>query len=825
MQTVRAGSNWSDPTIWDLGRVPTATDDPLVLHSLTLDRAISRHTHIHDGAVVTFAQGGTWDSYGSIKVCCSGSQLKSSVPCNINFHVPDDRQFLGNALPGTPNPPGEPMEEGDPNIMVDYLPTTDIGLWVVNGGIVSLVGPQVTPWLEVDPGISIGNPDAYGVQLQSGITTLSAALSSIPVGWQVGDQLLLVSVDHGYALATLASINGPGITFANVTWTGSGAFSANAFSGPGGRYLFPIVANLTRRIQIIASDVTASQPYHRSHLCVMMGGSAQLDGVEIRNFGVRGKLGRYPCHFHKLADTGSGNYIRRSTVWSAIQDAGSRAIVVHSTNNAQVTDNVAFRVQGHAVFIEGDLASGVGTEHGSTITGNLVVDVRQRHYPADVSGSMEEIPVAEHDRDGLSWPYWIRRDNTIANNIYAGGTPADCAGLNSVVSPDSPVEPAAVGMFVLTDAATGQPNVPLVNGFKCYNTNSQVTGIDGGNGGWAVGGDASGVVIQDLTVAFCSGGHRDRGTIDDWHFTGELRLWYSPHFMYGVTRREVVDKIFSVNELAFATQYHSSVNVLDGEIYATQLVSMNQLDVVYFLQLSKLRLVDVVDPTLGPIPASLANPFGPRVGYVPGLLRLVCPDIQVSGAQHNEVSADYCHLWAPDVPPLSGIPAPFGYIASDGAGGYTQLTGGIKKLNARCPAGNYQGSSLGTTGFINFDHVPVPNTETPVHRVAGMGFRPLGYRLEQPNFPTDWGNGGNDGFWTGEQSPAEDYNLWLAATTTVFGGLNEGYPAAPGGTQYDVECADNLGAFPNDPWLFRQIRRVTVLPGQVVNWSSGQVVT
>jgi hypothetical protein len=36
MQTVKAG-NWSDPTVWNLGRVPTHTDDVRINHAVTLN--------------------------------------------------------------------------------------------------------------------------------------------------------------------------------------------------------------------------------------------------------------------------------------------------------------------------------------------------------------------------------------------------------------------------------------------------------------------------------------------------------------------------------------------------------------------------------------------------------------------------------------------------------------------------------------------------------------------------------------------------------------------------------------------------------------------
>lgn len=176
------------------------------------------------------------------------------------------------------------------------------------------------------------------------------------------------------------------------------------------------VGNLTRNVVIQAPDDTAWQTQgFGAHIMVMdTGASAHVEGVEIRRGGQRGRLGRYPFHWHRLSydDTtylgeATGQYFRDSVV----NESQNRGIVIHATNGVAVTNNIIYDVRGHAVFTED------AVERHNTITGNLALRVRNPQAGA----VLKQHEVFEN---GGSSGYWIANpDNTVNNN-----TAADCQG-------------------------------------------------------------------------------------------------------------------------------------------------------------------------------------------------------------------------------------------------------------------------------------------------------------------------------------------------------------------------------------------------------------
>ena len=74
------------------------------------------------------------------------------------------------------------------------------------------------------------------------------------------------------------------------------------------------VALLNRRI-VFEADDDVSDDLIGGHLIIFFTPSVSqhLEGVEIRNFGQQGNLGRYPVHFH-LCDDGVGSIVRKNVV-------------------------------------------------------------------------------------------------------------------------------------------------------------------------------------------------------------------------------------------------------------------------------------------------------------------------------------------------------------------------------------------------------------------------------------------------------------------------------------------------------------------------------
>jgi len=101
------------------------------------------------------------------------------------------------------------------------------------------------------------------------------------------------------------------------------------------------VALLSRNIVFEGGD--DGNPDHGGHFWIMHTPLVEqhIEGVEVKNFGQQGTLGRYPIHFHFCGDVG-GSVLKKNT----IRQSKQRCVVVHGTNNLMVSENVAYDTKG-----------------------------------------------------------------------------------------------------------------------------------------------------------------------------------------------------------------------------------------------------------------------------------------------------------------------------------------------------------------------------------------------------------------------------------------------------------------------------------------------
>ena len=94
---------------------------------------------------------------------------------------------------------------------------------------------------------------------------------------------------------------------------------------------------------------------HGGHFMVMNTPAVvqTIEGVEFRNFGQQGELGRYPIHFHYCSDV-PGSVVSKNT----IRESNQRCVVVHGTNKLRVQENVAFDTKGHCYMTEDGIETG-----------------------------------------------------------------------------------------------------------------------------------------------------------------------------------------------------------------------------------------------------------------------------------------------------------------------------------------------------------------------------------------------------------------------------------------------------------------------------------
>lgn len=129
----------------------------------------------------------------------------------------------------------------------------------------------------------------------------------------------------------------------------------------------------------------------------------RLEGVEIRNFGQQGNIGRYPIHFH-MSNRVTGSIVRKNV----IRESNQRCVVIHGSHDVTVEDNVAFDSYGHCYMLED------GAEIDNTFIGNLGARTR---------GIFNAELVLEKASDKFASTFWITNTkNHFIGNVAAGST-------------------------------------------------------------------------------------------------------------------------------------------------------------------------------------------------------------------------------------------------------------------------------------------------------------------------------------------------------------------------------------------------------------------
>jgi hypothetical protein len=300
---------------------------------------------------------------------------------------------------------------------------TDVGLWVVGMGVLDTVGADRQGWNRAATGI------AQGDQI--------IALESAPTGWQVGDTLAIVPTRQGthteYDTVTIASIVGP-----LVTLSAPCQFSHPAVTLGDGMIATAEVLNLTRNVVI--EGTTAG----RAHVFISTTGPQTIANVELRRLGPRkpsGRFtlsvtGRYPLHFHMMADASRG-----STVTNVVaHTCGNRAFVPHGSHGIVMHGCVAHDTFDHAFWWDGPGNPAGALDASNDITWSSCVASRVRRgdqgyglsgflIAADGTGNTMVDCVAvgvegQSNAAGIRWqgPRWATERLVAHNNQRHGHT-------------------------------------------------------------------------------------------------------------------------------------------------------------------------------------------------------------------------------------------------------------------------------------------------------------------------------------------------------------------------------------------------------------------
>jgi len=397
---------WSDPATWPSGRVPLAGDSVVIPEGLAvhLDTTPPSLSSLRIVGTLVFDEKDLSLTVGWIIV---NGQMRIGTEAHPYRH----RALI--TLTGSPG-------DGD----VDGMGNKVLGVT----GILDLHGEPRPGWTRLSAPAEQG---ATQVVLQAA------------TGWRAGDRIVLASAGYDQNQteeAIVASAGGRTVSLTQpLRYPHDGDVATISGVGVDER---TEVALLSRNITVQGDTGTA--PGYGGHLIVLAGARARVEGVELFQMGQRGRLARYPMHWHVAGDV-TGQYFRRNSVWHTF----NRCVTVHGSDNAVVSDNVCYDHTGHGYFLED------GAESGNTIVRNLGL------FSRVPQGSDLFLP-----SDSRPSEFWITNpDNTISDNVAAGsrGFGFWCAF------------PAAP-----TGLSTGQPDLPRTTPLRQFSGNSAHSNGSGG---------------------------------------------------------------------------------------------------------------------------------------------------------------------------------------------------------------------------------------------------------------------------------------------------------------------------------------------------------
>ena len=332
--------NWSDPAIWNDGRIPAEGDNVVidmghrVIYDVQSEQAI-RLLHIR-GELIFSDRTTTQLDAGMIII-----SMEESVDPNANCSSNQHTAMHGNRARLQVGSPFKPI----PNSvtarirLVDFSDIDDnCGPAIISyGGIMDFHGaPMKHTWLKLNQTAPAGT---------------NQVVLTDAVDWRVGDRVIITGTIKN------DSFKGTGDTFRNSSAAQTEQRRVAAVSGQtvtldaalqhdhivDGEFRAEM-ANLSRNVIIESRDPDGV----RGHTMYHHGSRGSISYAEFAHLGKNGLLARYPIHYHLLGSSNRGSSVIGASIW----DSHNRWITVHGTNYLVVRDCVGFQSLGHGYFME-----------------------------------------------------------------------------------------------------------------------------------------------------------------------------------------------------------------------------------------------------------------------------------------------------------------------------------------------------------------------------------------------------------------------------------------------------------------------------------------
>ena len=330
-------ARWSHPSTWGDQGVPGDGQQVDLEVAVLLDTVSARldTLTIRDGGSVVFSPEVEVArlTAGVVKVQGNGSLLIGGPDC----------RFPGRAevvLVG---------DDGADTTMGAYTK----GIYVEEGGTLDIHGEEKLPWTRLT------------ATLLPQVGAFNITLAEEPVGWRLGDKLVIASTDYNMWQAEVVEVVEcpPCHHHLSCTCTVMGEVK---FMHYGQLYkgldMRAEVGLLSRNVHI-SGETKDEEDRFGGHIKALRGfQDFRIRGAELTRMGQYGYKGRYPIHWHMAHSVeDKDTYVMENS----IHDVFQRCVTVHGTHGARVERNVAYNTFGHCYFLED------GGERNTTMVGNL----------------------------------------------------------------------------------------------------------------------------------------------------------------------------------------------------------------------------------------------------------------------------------------------------------------------------------------------------------------------------------------------------------------------------------------------------------------------
>lgn len=245
-------------------------------------------------------------------------------------------------------------------------------------------------------------PSATQIQIEENTQDSSTSTATMATDcWGVGDEILITNTKgavrgfNDQLVRTIAAVDKN-----TGTLTFSEAINPPLVTTEMDPNTASEVASLSRKIVFEGEGDPSA--LHGGHLMIFHTPNViqHLEGVEFRNFGQQGTIGRYPIHFH-MSNRVAGSIVRKNV----IRQSNQRCVVIHGSHGVIIEDNVAFDTFGHCYITED------GAEIDNYFIGNLGARTKGIPDAATFLGTS----------DKFASTYWITNPmNHYIGNVAAG---------------------------------------------------------------------------------------------------------------------------------------------------------------------------------------------------------------------------------------------------------------------------------------------------------------------------------------------------------------------------------------------------------------------